>query len=94
MGSTNRYVYARFICEYLIRKKITHARVTARDIALFHNLDPKSSRPISAFMNFLSSNGIRESRFGFYIPGPQALKKIDYPHLYSIQLIDGARGLL
>jgi hypothetical protein len=67
MGSANRYVYARLICEYLTRKKITQARVTAREIARFHNLDAGSSRSISALLNFLSSNGIRKSCFGFYM---------------------------
>jgi len=92
--STRRYQCASLICDYLLKKNITHANVTARDIAKFHHLTGKSSRSISAMLNFLYSNRIRESRFGFYILGTLAFKKVDYPHHYSIELIDGARGLL
>jgi hypothetical protein len=92
--STKRYHCASLICEYLLRKNITHADVTARDIANFHHLSRKSSQSISAMLNFLYSNRIRETRFGFYILGTLAFKKVDYPHRYSIELIDGARGLL
>jgi hypothetical protein len=92
--STKRYQCASLICDYLLRKHITRAEVTAREIAQFHHLSGNSSRSISAMLNFLYSNRIRESRFGFYISGTPAYKKIDYPHRYSIELIDGARGLL
>jgi hypothetical protein len=92
--STRRYQCASLICDYLLKKNITHANVTARDIAKFHHLTGKSSQSISAMLNFLYSNRIRESRFGFYILGTLAFKKVDYPHHYSIELIDGARGLL
>jgi hypothetical protein len=92
--STRRYQCASLICDYLLKKNITHAVVTARDIAKFHHLTRKSSQSISAMLNFLYSNRIRESRFGFYILGTLAFKKVDYPHHYSIELIDGARGLL
>ena len=92
--STQRYHLASLICDYLLKKKITHAEVTARDIAKFHHLSGKSSQSISAMLNFLYSNRIRETRFGFYIMGTLAFKKVDYPHRYSIELIDGARGLL
>jgi hypothetical protein len=68
--------------------------VTAGDIAAFHHLSRKSSQSISAMLNFLYSNRIRESRFGFYISGTLAFKKVDYPHRYSIELIDGGAGLL
>jgi len=92
--SKKRYLCASLICDYLVKKNITRADVTARDIATFHHLSDKSSRSISAMLNFLYSNRIRETRFGFYILGTLAFKKIDYPHHYIIQLIDGARGLL
>ncbi|MCK9590990.1 MAG: hypothetical protein M0Q91_03115 [Methanoregula sp.] len=92
--STKRYHCASLICDYLLRKHITRAFVTAREIAEFHNLSGKASQSISALLNFLYSNRIRETRFGFYIQGTLALKKSDYPHHYNIQLIDGARGLL
>ena len=92
--SKKRYLCASLICDYLVRNNITRADVTARDIAQFHHLSDKSSRSISAMLNFLYSNRIRESRFGFYILGTLAFKKVDYPHRYTIELIDGARGLL
>ena len=92
--SKKRYLCASLICSYLVRNNITHADVTARDIAQFHNLSDKSIQSISAMLNFLYSNRIRETRFGFYIKGTLAFKKSDYPHRYIIQLIDEARGLL
>lgn len=94
MDSTRRYNCAHLICAYLLRNNITRADVTARDIAQFHQLSGKSSQSISAMLNFLYSNRIRETRFGFYILGTLAFKKSGYPHHYNIQLIDGARGLL
>jgi hypothetical protein len=45
-------------------------------------------------LNFLHNNRIRDTRFGFYIKGTHAFKKSDYPHRYTLQLIDGAEGLL
>jgi len=45
-------------------------------------------------LNFLYNNRIRDTRFGFYIKGTRPFKKSDYPHHYTILLIDGARGLL
>ena len=92
--SKRRYNCAHFICAYLLRKQITSADITARDIAAFHHLSETSSRSISALLNFLYTNRIRETRFGFYILGTLAFKKSDYPHRYSIELIDGASGLL
>jgi hypothetical protein len=92
--STRRYQCAHLICTYLLRKKITRAVVTSRDIALFHHLSRKSSQSISAMLNFLYNNRIRESRFGFYIMGTSPFRKCDYPHHYTIELIDEARGLL
>jgi hypothetical protein len=92
--SKKRYHLASLICDYLLKKNITHADVTARDIADFHHLSGKSSQSISAMLNFLYRNRIRETRFGFYILGTLAYKKVDYPHRYNIELIEGARGLL
>lgn len=92
--STRRYYCAHLICTYLLQKKITRAVVTSRDIALFHHLSRKSSQSISAMLNFLYNNRIRESRFGFYILGTSPFRKCDYPHHYTIELIDEARGLL
>lgn len=92
--SSQRYQCASLICAYLLTQHLTRAIVTARDIARFHNLSRKSSQSIGAMLNFLYTNRIRESRFGFYIQGTSPLKKCDYPHHYTIELIDGARGLL
>ncbi|MFA5330769.1 MAG: hypothetical protein WC342_00175 [Methanoregula sp.] len=88
-----RYHCARLICAYLLAQHITRAVVTARDIAQFHNLSGQSFRSISAMLNFLYTNRIRESRFGFYIRGSAPFKKTDYPHHYMIELIDTARGI-
>ena len=92
--STRRYQCAQLICTYLLTKKITRAVVTSREIARFHHLTRKSSQSISAMLNFLYTNRIRESRFGFYILGTTPFRKCDYPHHYTIELIDQARGLL
>jgi hypothetical protein len=92
--STRRYQCAYLICAYLLAKNKIRAVVTSREIALFHHLSRKSSRSISAMLNFLYTNRIRESRFGFYILGTSPLRKCDYPHHYTIELIDEARGLL
>ncbi len=92
--SKRRYTCAHLICAYLLTKKITRAVVTARDIAQFHHLSWTSCRSISAMLNFLYTNQIRETRFGFYILGTIPFKKIDYPHHYTIELIDQARGML
>lgn len=92
--STRRYQCAHIICAYLIAKKKIRAVVTSREIALFYHLSRKSSQSISAMMNFLYTNQIRESRFGFYIMGTAPFRKYDYPHRYTIELIDEARGLL
>jgi hypothetical protein len=93
-GSTRRYECAHLICAYLLSQKKTCAIVTSRDIALFHNLSRKSSQSISAMLNFLYTNQIRESRFGFFIRGTSPFRKYDYPHRFTIELIDEARGLL
>ena len=60
--SKQRYHLASLICDYLLKKNITHADVTARDIAKFHHLSGKTSQSISAMLNFLHSNRIRETR--------------------------------
>jgi hypothetical protein len=92
--SKKRYYYASLICAYLLGNNISHADVTARDIAEFHKLPGKSVYSISAMLNFLHNNRIRDTRFGFYIKGTHAFKKSDYPHRYTVHLIDGAQGLL
>jgi hypothetical protein len=92
--STRRYECAHLICDYLLTKKMSRVVVTSREIALFHHLSRKSSQSISAMLNFLYTNHIRESRFGFYIRGTSPFRKCDYPHQYTIELIDEARGLL
>jgi hypothetical protein len=92
--STRRYECAHLICTYLLSQNISRAAVTSRDIALFHHLSRKASQSISAMLNFLYTNHIRESRFGFYIMGTSPFRKCDYPHRFTIELIDEARGLL
>ena len=93
-GSTRRYQCAHLICTYLLSRNMSRAVVTSREIALFHNLSKRSSHSISAMLNFLYTNHIREARFGFYILGTSPFPKCDYPHHYTIELIDEARGLL
>jgi hypothetical protein len=92
--STRRYQCAHLICTYLLSRNMSRAIVTSREIALFHHLSRKSSQSISAMLNFLYTNHIRQARFGFYIMGTRPLRKCDYPHHYTIELIDEARGLL
>jgi hypothetical protein len=92
--SERRYASAHLICAYLLTNHITRAVVTARDISQFHHLSWKSSRSISAMLDFVYTNRIRESRFGFYIMGTAPFKKTDYPHHYTVELIDQARGIL
>ena len=92
--STRRYQCAHLICAYLLANKKIRAVVTSREISLFHHLSRKSSQSISAMLNFLYTNQIRDSRFGFYIMGTSPFRKCDYPHKYTIELIDQARGLL
>ena len=92
--STKRYQCASLICTYLLSRNLHRAVVTSREIALFHHLSRKASQSVSAMLNFLYTNRIRESRFGFYIRGTCPFPKYDYPHHYSIELIDEARGLL
>jgi hypothetical protein len=94
MDSEKRYYIASLICDYVIRKHITRVEASARDIARFHHLKGESCRSISALMNFLYSNHIRKPGFGFYIMGTAAFSKSEYPHRFTIELIDGARGLL
>ena len=93
-GSTRRYQCAQLICSYLLAQKKIRAVASSRDIALFHHLSEKSTRSVSAMLNFLYTNRIREPRFGFYILGTLPFSKRDYPHRYTIELIDEARGLL
>jgi hypothetical protein len=92
--STQRYQCAHLICTYLLSRHISRAVVTSREIALFHHLSQKASQSVSAMLNFLYTNQIRQARFGFYIKGTCPFHKCDYPHHYSIELIDEARGLL
>ncbi len=94
IDSTQRYQCAQLICSHMLSLNVSRAVVTSREIALFHNLSRKSSQSISAMLNFLYSNQVRQARFGFYIHGTRPFQKCDYPHHYTIELIDGARGLL
>ena len=93
-GSMRRYECARLICSYMLSQDLNRAIVTSREIARFHNLSRGSSLSIGHMLNFLYTNQIRDTRFGFYIHGTHPLSKCNYPHRYSIELIDGGRGLL
>jgi hypothetical protein len=68
--------------------------VASREIARFFQMSQKSSQSIGAMRNFLYTNHIRKARFGFRIPGTTPMQKCDYPHRSTIELIDGAQGLL
>ena len=93
-ASGRRYTCAHLICAYLLMNHITRAVVTVRDIAQFHHLSLKSSRSVSVMLDFMYTNRIRKTHFGFYNLGTAPYKKTGYPHLYTIELIDQARGRL
>ncbi|HEX3002560.1 MAG TPA: hypothetical protein VHN82_09415 [Methanoregula sp.] len=92
-GSTRRYECAHLVCTYMLSQNLNTAMVTSSQIARFHNLSRRSSQSIGHMLNFLYTNHIREARFGFFIRGTLPLSKWDYPHHYTVELIDGARGL-
>jgi len=92
--SLQRYECARLVCTYLLSRNITTADVTAHEIAAFFRLPRKSSQSIGALLSFLYTNRIRKPRFGFYCRGTTPMSKSDYPHRYTIELIDDARGLV
>lgn len=91
-NSTQRYNCAHLVCTYLLMTHISSADVTAREIAQFHRLEANISQSISAMLNFLYSNRLRDTRFGFFMRGTTPFKKCDYPHHYTIELIDEAHG--
>ena len=93
-GSIRKYRCAHLICTYLLSQQKIRAVASSRDISLFLHLSEKSTRSVSAMLNFLYTNRIREPRFGFCILGTIPFRKRDYPRRYTIELIDGARGLL
>ena len=63
--SQTRYHYASLICDYFLKKNITHADVSARDIAKYHHLTGKNCRSLSAFLNYLYSEPDQESGVWF-----------------------------
>ena len=67
------------ICSYMLSLNVSRAVVTSREIALFHNLSRKSSQSISAMLNFLYTNHIRQARFGFYILGTRPFRNAIIP---------------
>jgi hypothetical protein len=89
-----RYHVARMICEYILQHNVSCIEATARQITRFHHLPKTSCRSISSFLNLLHSNQTRKPGYGFFVHGTQAFKKKDYPHHYTLELIDGAKGLL
>lgn len=89
-----RYQYASLVGDSFLRKNITRAEVTARDIANYHNLTGKFSRSTSAMLIFFIQQ-LHQGR-----PGLDGIfqerwrkKKLTIPPGYTIELIDGARGL-
>ena len=89
-----RYQYASLVCDSFLRKNITRADVTARDIANYHNLTGKFSLSTSAMLIFFIQQ-LHQGR-----PGLDGIfqerwrkKKLTIPPGYTIELIDGARGL-
>ena len=88
-----RYQYASLVCDSFLRKNITRADVTARDIANYHNLTGKSFLSTSAMLIFFIQQ-LHQGR-----PGLDGIfqerwrkKKLTIPPGYTIELIDGARG--
>jgi hypothetical protein len=88
--SNKRFNTAHLVCRYLKAQNITHAEVTARDIASFHQMPGTFVPTISALLNFLQRNHIRKSRYGFFVSGTQASRKSGYPHRFIIELMDAA----
>jgi hypothetical protein len=87
MTGNQRYDNAYLVCNYLKGRNITRAEVTARDIAAFHGMPEKRVPSISALLNFLQKNHVRNNRYGFFISGTQASRRSDYPHHYRIELM-------
>ena len=92
--SGRRYTCVHRICAYLLTNPITRAVVSVRDIAQFHHVSLKSSRSISAMPDFMYTNRIRESRFGFSILGTAPFLENRLSPQYTIELIDQGRGML
>lgn len=90
MTGNLRYDNAHLICNYLKGQNITRAEVTARDIATFHGIPGKRVPSISALLNFLQKNHVRNTRYGFFISGTQASRRSDYPHHFRIELMDAS----
>jgi hypothetical protein len=89
--STRRYQCARLICAYMHPRTMQKAVVTSRDVSAFPHRSLRYMRSISVFLNFLYTDRIHKSCFGFYIPGTSPLPKCGYPHHYTIGFISGAR---
>jgi hypothetical protein len=91
VAGNKRYDNAYLVCNYLKGQHITSAEVTARDIAAFHGIPGKRVPSISALLNFLQRNHIRNNRYGFFISGTQASRRTCYPHHFQIELMDPPR---
>jgi hypothetical protein len=89
VAGNQRYDNAHLVCNYLTGQNITRAEVTARDIATFYQMPATGVPSISALLNFLQRNHIRNRRYGFFITGTQASRRSDYPHHFMIELMDG-----
>jgi hypothetical protein len=88
VAGNRRYDNAYLVCTYLTGQNMTRAEVTARDIAAFHRIPETRVPSISALLNFLQKNHIRNGRYGFFISGTQAFRKSGYPHRYLIELME------
>jgi len=93
VAGNKRYNNAHLVCNYLTEQNLTRAEVTARDIATFHRVPGTRVPSISALLNFLQKNHIRNNRYGFFISGTQAFRRSGYPHRFTIELMDGVHYL-
>ena len=92
--STKRYHCASLICDYLLKKNITRADVTARDIANTITCPahlPSRSVPCWIFYTVTASG---RPVLDFTSWEHRHLKKVIIPTTISFRLIDGAKGLL
>jgi hypothetical protein len=88
VAGNKRYENAHLVRNYLKGQNITHAEVTAHDIAAFHGIPGKRVPSISALLNFLQRNHMRNNRYGFFISGTQTSRRSCYPHHFQIELMD------
>lgn len=93
MAGNKRYNNAYLVCNYLKGQNITRAEVTARDIVSYLQMPGTRVPSISALLNFLQRNHIRNRRYGFFVSGTPAFRRSGYPRRYRIELLDVAHNL-